>query len=317
MKKMLFPKLVGTAILSALITTASVIPAFAAIDEESVSKVISNPLELRINVNELISSDLISLSWAEGDQEAKEINTRKNKVETVTVTAAPGADIGELGEPIKFGVVVQVPTEDANKIGRLTVDEEEASIIKSPDGNYTYYVIKDGLEMTDDSGTEEASFDISFVSLTKERSISANILAVKEQGVESIPTEAPVVSVVDFVYNSDDMAGFIGIEIEPQEDLNNGTLVITLPEENRILGGVYGKVEPDTPLTEDMIGQDGRTVTIPNITATTDDKINVSLEYSDGQPLFIDLQIDADGDGTGRSMSPKVMLTFPPFLEPR
>jgi|GEM_PF-5021788 len=300
MKKMAFPKLVSTALLSTLIATATFTPAFAGVDEGSVSKIISNPLELRINVNEVISSDLISLTWAEGTNAAKEINTRKNKMESVTVSVYQGSDIGEVGEPVSFGVVLQVPKDSKDKIGSLQVDGENAPVIESSDGEYFYYVLKDGLVMTDDSDTEEVSFDIAFNSLTAGRSISANIFAVKDN---AIPTLAPE-------FYADYYDGGVYIHVNPQEDLTDGTLVVHLPEGiHATTNDIYWVIEDDNNLTEDMISDDGRTITIPNITLSADYGFMVQLldqELSEDTPYILSVQIDDDGDGTVKSMSPKV-----------
>ena len=173
-KGKVFQRFISVGLASAIVVGGVVASAAPLMNVENK---VSNDLTLTFNVENVIPTKFIELTWGAGDNSAKEVNTKTNQTESVLVNIDPGT---ALEDSKVINVLLEIPTTDVEKIASIKLADGTTNATSFEDGDYTYYVLKENVTVTSDSENLSADFNITFDTAT-DTAIESNIFAIADE----------------------------------------------------------------------------------------------------------------------------------------
>jgi hypothetical protein len=188
MKRVLqmFKKVAVTTVLSTCLIASMVTPAFAGVDANSLSNKIGNELVANFSITDAV--DTVTLSWDEQAQDIalKSYSLAKDATQTVTYYVKPGADNDD---DLKVSVLMKVPSVSDAMISSIQIAGSTISLAFT-EGVYSYYVLKEELDVAVGAAAYSGTFDIAF-NQANSLPLPVSLIAVKEGAPAGIKTAAP------------------------------------------------------------------------------------------------------------------------------
>ncbi|WP_281889717.1 hypothetical protein [Paenibacillus sp. YYML68] len=160
---------------------------------------IGNELEMEFNVYDVVYSNIVKLTWEDGEQAMKQFQTRRGSAQQVNYKVTAGTDFEDYTELVseKVDVLLKVSGMDPNNIQSVTTDGNAVQPVQI-DGD-TYYLLKDGVNIERSMTAINGNMSIAFNSVTSGNPYSLKIVTVKD---EVQAQEGPVLHYIDNDFNS-------------------------------------------------------------------------------------------------------------------
>ncbi|WP_281889715.1 hypothetical protein [Paenibacillus sp. YYML68] len=155
---------------------------------------IGNELEMEFNVYDVVYSNIVKLTWDDGEQAMKQFQTRRGAAQQVNYKVTAGTDFEDYTELVaeKVDVLLKVTGMDPNNIQSVTADGNAVQPVQI-DGD-TYYLLKDGVNIERSMAAIDGSMSIAFNSVTSGNPYSLKIVTVKDEVQAQEPPQLHYVS---------------------------------------------------------------------------------------------------------------------------
>lgn len=289
--------------------------AYAGAPNPQLNNQIGNELPAEFNVTEVVDAeDTVVLSWdaAALQLDKQTFDVTKDVEKEVAYYVSPGS---ENDDDLTVSVLLKIPTTYAAAVDELSVDGSAASSFV--EGSYTYYTIKQGLEVDFDGSALTDTFDITFNTASLPNTpFTASLLAIDENpGPEKSYISGHLQETSPTPYR--DMIMYLSSPVTTAPV--TGTLVVNLGDMTPHLSdGVYeGFLVTDkdkrVALLPEYYDAATHTFTIP-IEMEAGDKLSLfrvnSPTYSMTPNSKITFKFDQDGDGNAYSFSDDLTATY-------
>lgn len=191
----MFKKVAVTTVLSTCLVGSMVSSAFASVTAGNLGNKVGNELLANFTITDAVDTVVLSWDQAALEKDPKSYTLAKGSSQTVTYHVKPGA---ENDDDLTVSVLLKVPTLNASAIGSLKAGGNTLSLAFT-DGGYSYYILKEGLDVAVGAASQSGTFDIAFSQVSSLLPHQISLIAINENapapvGIKSLTPTLGLIS---------------------------------------------------------------------------------------------------------------------------